>query len=129
MPMANISARFIENIGATKQAIVECDFDASYATGGEAIDFTAAPFTGANAFTEVFSCAVVEQYSTAAPPAVLAPTLFTRGQYLPSAQGATHVAASGTVVAFAESGTGEETQVAATTNLSTVRVRLHVIGR
>lgn len=125
MPLTVTMVR-TENTPSGKETILEVQFDASYPTGGEALDLTAAPTSGADAFTAVDSVAVVEgpYLSTGAP---VARTLCSSIQYDPAASRAP---ATGLLFAFAEDGTsGVQAQVAATTDMSTVLCRLHVKGR
>lgn len=107
-----------------KESIADCQFDASYATGGETLDLTAAPFTGVDAFTTVASVAVVEGPYTSAG-AKTAPTTCSSIQY-DFATG--RAPATGTLMAFAEDAGGVEAQVAATTDLSAVFCRLRITG-
>ena len=112
------------NTAMGKQAIADVTFDSSYPTNGETIDFTAAPFTGLDAFTSVYTVEVAEGPYTSAG-AKLAATVCTRVDYDFSAS---RVVSTGKLVAYAESATGEATEVANTTDLSTVVVRMRIMG-
>ena len=112
------------NTAMGKQAIADVTFDSSYPTNGETIDFTAAPFTGLDAFTSVYTVEVAEGPYTSAG-AKLAATVCTRVDYDFSAS---RVVSTGKLVAYAESATGEATEGANTTDLSTVVVRMRIMG-
>jgi len=107
-----------ENTPLGKEARVRAQFDTSYPTGGEATGFTATtPFTGVDAFTNVRQViADSPKTSTGVPSAV---TVCTRVAY---------DAASGLLVAFRESATGEEAEVPNTTDVSAVYVDLRILG-
>ena len=113
------------NTALGKEAVVDVNFDASYPTNGETLNLAAAPLSGMDAFTAVDSVSVTEGPYTSAG-AKIASTVCTRILY---DFAASRAPATGLLVAHAESATGEETEVANTTDLSTVFCRLHVIGR
>lgn len=113
-----------ENTTMGKEAIADVTFDSSYPTNGETIDFTAAPFTGVDLFTTVRTVEVAEGPYTSAG-AKLAATVCTRVDYDFSAS---RVVSTGKLLAYAESATGEETEVANTTDLSTVVCRMRITG-
>lgn len=115
-----------ENTARGKEAIAEVTFDASYPTGGETLDLTAAPFTGVDAFTAVSSVAVVEGPYTSAGAKML-PATVSSIQYDFSTS---RVPGTGVLMAYFEDGTsGVEAQVVNATDLSTVLCRLHIVGR
>ena len=115
-----------DNTPLGKETIAEVTFDSSYATGGETLDLTAAPFTGADAFTAVDSVTVIEgPYTTAGVPT--ARTVCSSIHY-DFATG--RAPATGLLFAFAEDGTsGVQAQVAGTTDLSAVVCRVKINGR
>lgn len=125
MPLVTTILR-TANTELGKVTLAETTFDSSYPTGGEVLDLTAAPFTGVDSFTTVLSVSVVGGPFVATTFAPVAQTLCAKIQYDPAAA---HAVATGTLQAFVEDGTsGVTTQVAATTDLSTVLCRLLIIG-
>lgn len=109
-----------------KETLAEVTFDAIYPTGGEVFDLAAAPFTGVNAFTSTIAVDVVEGPYEASTFAPIAQTLCCKIQYDAAAGRAV---GTGTLVAFAENGTsGVTTEVADTTDLSTVLCRVRITG-
>ena len=129
MPMGNVSVRRIALMGIGKAAVIEADFDASYATGGETLDLAAFDPDVDFAFIHWISPPWI--YTTAAPPTQPARTLVADVRVLSAAQPGAGGGAPGTLLclAFSEDGTsGVTTQVAATTDLSTVRCRFLVVG-
>ena len=131
MPMGNVAVRRIGLVpGLGKVAIIEADFDASYDnTNGELLDLTA--FDPDVDFTTVHAISTLMIYTTGADPTFPVETLVCKVFIEP---GAAQPAGTGfgTQIrcrAFAEDGTsGVTTQVANTTDLSTVRCRFLVIG-
>lgn len=126
MPLTTTIIR-TANTELGKVTIAEVTFDASYPTGGETLDLTAAPFTGVDLFTTVTSVGVIEgpYLSTGARPAI---TLCVDIAYDPAAARAV---ATGVLLAHqfsAADATGLYQQVADTTNMSTVLCRLLIVG-
>lgn len=124
MPLTTTIVR-TANTALGKETVAEVTFDASYATGGETLDLTAAPFTGVDAFTTVNSVSVLEgPYTSAGVPT--ARTLCSAVRY---DFAASRAVATGLLFADAEDGTsGVTTQVAGAVDLSAVIVRLLIVG-
>lgn len=108
-----------------KQSVIEVTFDTSYPTGGETLDLSTAGSLDTNGFGTVYACGLIEgPYTTAGVP--IAQTLCSKVQY---DFATSRAVATGLLFALAEDGTsGVTTQVANTTDLSTVVCRLLVIG-
>lgn len=113
-----------ENTACGKEAWLLCKFDNSYATGGETLDLTADPLTGALAFTSVVAVEIVEGPHAATTYAPIAQTVCSKVQYVAAASRAV---ATGVLYAFAEDGTSGVTSQASG-DLSTVYVQVHVVG-
>lgn len=125
MPLTTTIVR-TANTALGKETIADVQFDSSYPTGGETLDLTAAPFTGVDAFTAVYSVDVIEGPYTSAGVKT-APATCSSIHY---DFAASRAVATGVLLAFAEDGTsGVQAQVADTTNLSAVFCRLRINGR
>jgi len=107
-----------ENAKLGKQTRARAQFDSSYPDNGEAIDFTASPFSGVDAYTTVRQVHVDSPKTSTG--ALIAETVCSRVQYDPAA---------GKLIAYKEDGTsGVTAAVADATDLSTVYVDLLIIG-
>lgn len=114
-----------DNMKGMKVGVIDVTFDSSYPTGGETLDLSTSGSLGANGYGTLYSVGVIEgpYASTGAP---IAQTLCSKIQYDFAAGRAV---ATGLLFALAEDGTsGVTTEVADTTDLSTVICRLLVIG-
>ena len=98
----------------------------TYATGGDTLDLTATPFTGANAFASVASVRVIEgPYDVNGAKTVV--DTCSSIQYVFATSRAP---ATGLLMAYAEGAvSGVEAEVSDTTDLSAVFVRLHIVGQ
>lgn len=114
-----------ENTETGKVCYALVQLAASYSTGGDVLDLTASPFTGANAFTTVRSVKVVEG-PQGSDYAVTDPATVCKVQYVAAASRAV---ATGTLMAFAENGSsGVTAEVTASTDISAVYVLVKIDG-
>jgi hypothetical protein len=123
--MANLAPtiEWTDNTPEGKVAIISGNMG-TYATGGQELDLTSAPFTGVNAFTSVRSVEIIEGPYTSAGVKT-DPTVCSSLQY---DFDTSRAVATGVVLAYAEDGTSALQAESAEVDLSAVLFRMRITG-